>query len=141
MMLVWAFAVSVMFAGTAWSEAGRMTGGSYSCTYSPKSKGDVVELEHCTGSDSVGHFHLKREHLLALDFDRYGLASVYINGRWYYVRRDGRLAPVMMRDNWAESFADGLARSPVSGKIGFINRNLALVIPARYDGALPFRRG
>src|SRR4029077_3739959 len=91
-------------------------------------------------SDAAGHLHLKREHLLALGFDQYGLASVYIGG-WYYVRRDGRLAPVMMMDNWAESFADGLARSPVGSKIGFIDRKLALVVPARYDGAFPFEHG
>jgi hypothetical protein len=47
----------------------------------------------------------------------------------------------MMMDNWAEPFADGLARSPVGGKIGFIDRNLALVISARYDGAFPFEHG
>jgi hypothetical protein len=47
----------------------------------------------------------------------------------------------MAMDNWAEPFAEGLARSPVGGKIGFINRDLALVIPARYDGALPFEDG
>jgi hypothetical protein len=48
---------------------------------------------------------------------------------------------VMAMDNGADSFADGLARSPVGGKIGFIDRNLALVIPARYDGAFPFADG
>jgi hypothetical protein len=135
-----AFALSVMFAGTAWSQAGSVADADYSCTYSPKAKGDVSHFERCTWSDAAGHLHLKREHLLALDFDRYGLAGIYIDG-WYYVRRDGRLAPVMMMDNWAESFADGLARSPVGSKIGFIDRNLALVVPARYDGAFPFEHG
>ena len=137
--LVCVFTVSVMFAGAAWSKVGRTASGN--CTYSLKAKGDVVDLEHCAWSDAVGHIHLKREHLLALDFDRHGLASVHIDDEWYYVRQDGRLAPVMMRDNWAEPFVDGLARSPVAGKIGFINRNLELVIPARYDGAFPFRHG
>ena len=130
-----------MFAGTAWSEASKVANAGYSCTYSAKAKGDVLHFEHCAWSDSAGHFHLKRKHRLALDFDRHRLASVNIGGGWYYVRRDGRSAPVMMRDNWAEAFADGLARSPVGGKIGFINRNLALAIPARYDGAMPFRHG
>jgi hypothetical protein len=140
MALGCALALSVMFAGTTWSEAGSVANADYSCTYSPKAKGDVLQFEHCAWSDAAGHLHLKREHLLALDFDRYGLASVFIDG-WYYARRDARLAPVMMMDNGAESFADGLARSPLGSKIGFINRNLALVIPARYDGAFPFERG
>ena len=93
------------------------------------------------GSDAAGHFHLKRNHLRAPDFDRHGLASVYIGGGWYDARRDGRLAPVMARDNGAEPFADGLARSPQGGKIGFIDRHLAWVIPARYDGAFPSEQG
>ena len=139
--LVCAFAVSAAFAGIAWSEASQATNAGYNCTYVPKAKGDVVGFEHCAWSDATGHFHLKREHLLSLEFDRHGLAGVNIDGGWYYVRRDGRLAPVMMMDNWAEDFADGLARSPVGGKIGFIDRNLVLVIPARYDGALPFEHG
>jgi hypothetical protein len=130
-----------MFAGTAWPAASRATDDDHPCTYSPKAKGDVIQFEHCAWSDAAGHFHLRRRHLRALDFDRHGLAGIYIDGGWYYARRDGRLAPVMAMDNWAEPFVDGLARSPVGGKIGFINRHLALVIPARYDGALPFEHG
>jgi hypothetical protein len=135
-----AFALSALFAGTAWSEASLAANADLSCTYWVKAKSDVLQFEHCAWSDAAGHLHLKHEHLLALDFDQYGLASVYIGG-WYYARRDGRLAPVMAMDNGADPFADGLARSPVDGKIGFINRNLALVIPARYDGAYPFDEG
>jgi hypothetical protein len=136
-----ALTVSVTFAGTAWSETSKVANADHACTYASRAKGDVLQFEHCAWSDAAGHLHLKRKHRLALDFDRHGLATVNIGGGWYYVRRDGRSAPTMMYDNWAESFTDGLARSPVGGKIGFINRNLALVIPARYDGALPFRHG
>jgi hypothetical protein len=139
--LICAFAISALFAGTARSVADSAANPDYGCTYSPKAKGDVLHFERCAWSDAAGHIHLKRKHRLALDFDRYGLASVNIGGGWYYVRRDGRLARVMVMDNWAEPFADDLARSPVGSKIGFIDRNLALVIPARYDGAFPFERG
>ncbi|WP_246675416.1 WG repeat-containing protein [Mesorhizobium sp. B2-3-4] len=139
--MIRAFVFSAMFAATGWSAANPVANQDYRCVYAPKAKGDIVDAEHCASSDAAGHIHLKRKHLLALDFDRHGLASININGGWYYVRQDGRLAPVMAMDNWAEPFADGLARSPVGSKIGFINRNLALVIPARYDGALPFEHG
>jgi hypothetical protein len=136
--LIVVFAIAAMFAATAWSVASPVTNPDHNCTYAPKAKSEVRHFEHCARSDAAGHFHLKHQHLLALDFDRQGLASVNIDGGWYYVRRDGRLAPVMTMDNGAEPFAEGYARCPVGGKIGFINRNLALVIPARYDGALPF---
>ena len=51
------------------------------------------------------------------------------------------MAPVMIMDNWPEDFSNGLARSPVGNKIGYIDRSLKLVIPARYDGAFPFEHG
>jgi hypothetical protein len=145
-VLIGVLAIAAMFAGTAWSVAGPMAKPDYGCTYSPKSKsaramGDILDFEHCARADAAGHFHLKPRHLQALDFDRHGLASVYIDGGWYYVRREGRLAPVMAMDNGAEPFSEGLARSPVGGKIGFIDLHLALVIAAKYDGALPFERG
>jgi hypothetical protein len=130
----------VMLAGTAWPESGATPKDDH-CAYASKAKGEIVDAEHCAWSDPGGQVHLKRHHLLALDFDRHGLASVNINGGWHYVRRDGRLAPIMAMDNGAEPFADGLARSPAGGKIGFIDRDLVLVIPARYDGALPFQHG
>jgi hypothetical protein len=47
----------------------------------------------------------------------------------------------MAMDGWAEDFSNGLARSPRSGKVGYMDRRLNLVIPARYDGALPFEKG
>jgi WG containing repeat len=139
--LVCAFTVLAMLCGPGWSAAGQPANADRSCTYASKARRDVLQFEHCVWSDATGHLHLKRKHRLALDFDRHGLASVNIGGGWYYVRQNGQLAPVMTMDNGAEPFADGLARSPVGGKIGFIDRNLTLVVPARYDGALPFEHG
>jgi hypothetical protein len=137
--LICTLTISAMFAGTTWCVAAPIA--NYDCTYSAKAGSDVLHVEHCAWSDAAGRIHLKRKYLLALDFDQHGLASVNIAGGWYYLQRDGRLAPVMAMDNWAEPFSDGLARSSAGGKIGFLNRHLALVIPARYDGALPFQNG
>ncbi len=136
-----ALTVGIMFTGPAWPESGPAANFDQGCTYSARNKGDVLHVDHCAWLDPAGRIHLKRAQHLALDFDRYGLAGVNIGDRWYYVSRDGRSAPVMAMDNWAEPFAEGLARSPVGGKIGFIDRDLALVIPPRYDGALPFENG
>jgi hypothetical protein len=138
--LLGALTASVMLAGPAWP-ASDIANRDVHCAYVPKAKGEVVAVDNCARLDPAGDFHLKRQHLIALDFDRHGLASVNINGGWHYVRRDGRLVPVMTMDNGAEPFVDGLARSSSGGKIGFIDRDLMLVIPARYDGALPFQHG
>jgi hypothetical protein len=139
--LACALAISAAFASPARPDASPAASADYSCAYSAKGGGDVVQVDHCAWADAAGHIHMKRGLLRALDFGRYGLASVYIDGNWHYVSRDGRLARVMTMDNGADSFADGLARSPVGAKVGFINRDLTLAIPPRYDGALPFEHG
>jgi len=110
------------------------------CTYGSHALNDVKTFQHCARADSSGRPQVTRRHLRDLSYDRHGLSTIFIGG-WYVIRRDGRLAPVMMMDNWAEDFSDGLARSLVGGKIGFVDRSLRLAIPARYDGAYPFNRG
>ena len=64
-----------------------------------------------------------------------------VRGQWYYTRGDGPLVPVERYDNGPDDFVDGRARSRVGGKIGYIDRNLDLVIPAIYDGAYPLEKG
>lgn len=109
------------------------------CTYWPRG-GDMESFPHCARLDRSGNLRIAPEHLRRLIYDRHGLATILI-GQWYVVRRDGALAPVMIMDNGPEPFSNGLARSPVGGKIGYIDRSLKLVIPARYDGAYPFAHG
>jgi hypothetical protein len=115
-------------------------GADLDCVYASRARNEVLTFRHCAWAGSDGHPHVTRRHLRDLSYDRYGLSTILI-GRWYVTRRDGQLAPVMMMDNWAEDFSSGLARSPVGGKIGFIDRSLKLAIPARYDGAYPFDHG
>jgi hypothetical protein len=44
-------------------------------------------------------------------------------------------------DYLADAVPNARARSPRGGKIGYVNRRLALAIPARFDGAFPFEHG
>src|SRR3954469_12072556 len=105
-------------------------------------------FKQCAATGPDGRPRLKRAYLARLRYDRDGLASVMLfNGtdtrkfHWYYVRRGVIPVPVESMDNGPDSFEDGLARAPVEGKIGYIDRKLNLVIPAAYDGAYPFRDG
>ena len=126
--------LTALFAATA------AAGADHGCSYA--ATGEMRQVEHCASLDAAGQVHLKHDVRAALHYDANGLASVYIDGGgWHYLTRDGRAAPVMSMDNGADPFVDGRARSPVGGKIGFIDRHLVLVIPARYDGALPFEGG
>jgi hypothetical protein len=110
------------------------------CTYSSRLDNDTLTHERCAWEDRRGRMHVSTSHLRRLDYDRFGLSAIFI-GQWYYVRRDGRVAPTMGFDNWADDFHDGLARSLVNGKIGYIDRSLTLRIPAKYNGAGEFTRG
>ena len=105
-------------------------------------------FKQCAATGPDGRPRLKRSYLARLRYDRDGLASVMLfNGtdtrkyQWYYVRRGVIPVPVESMDNGPDYFEDGLARSRVGGKIGYIDRKLNLVIPATYDGAYPFRDG
>lgn len=110
------------------------------CFYAPRG-GELDTFQDCATRNPDGTIRLAPAHLLRLDFDRDGLAAIHVGESFHYVRRDGRTAPVMTMDNGADPFVQDRARSRLGGKIGFVDRSLRLVIPRRYDGALPFTRG
>jgi len=104
-------------------------------------------FKQCAATGPDGRPRLKRSFLARLRY-RDGLASVMLFNatdtrkyQWYYVRRGVIPVPVESMDNGPDYFEDGLARSRVDGKIGYIDRKLNLVIPATYDGAYPFKDG
>jgi hypothetical protein len=134
--LAMALCVSPAFALSA--AARRQVRMLHSCTY--EFRNDVQTFAQCARVDARGGAHVAPRHLRRLTYDRHGLAAIFVD-HWYLVRRNGRNAPVMSLDNWAEGFADGRARSERGGKVGYIDRRLRLSIPRRYDGAYPFAHG
>jgi hypothetical protein len=105
-------------------------------------------FKKCAATGADGRPRLTRFYLTRLRYDRDGLASVLLwdgidprKFQWFYVRRGVIPVPVESMDNGPDYFEDGLARSRVGGKIGYIDRKLNLVIPATYDGAYPFKDG
>ena len=105
-------------------------------------------FKKCAATDPDGRPRLKRSYSARLRYGRHGLASVMLFNatdarkyQWYYIRRGTIPVPVETMDNGPDYFEDGLARSRVGGKIGYIDRKLNLVIPATYDGAYPFKDG
>jgi hypothetical protein len=106
-----------------------------------KTGDEMIVTRKCAAKAADGRLTVDRAVLKDLRYDpRTGLAELGVDG-WYYVRRDGRSAPVMTWDNMADPFESGLARSQRGGKIGYVDTALKLAIPARFDGALPFRDG
>ncbi|MGJ4953741.1 WG repeat-containing protein [Bradyrhizobium sp. HKCCYLS20291] len=107
-----------------------------------------VTGSRCASRDGNGQMLLQRSYRARLRYDRHGLAVVRLEdpsgsgrGGWFYARRDGSMAEVMTFDNGPDAFVNGRARAPVGAKIGYVDRALKRVIPAKYDGAYPFENG
>jgi rhodanese-related sulfurtransferase len=94
----------------------------------------------CGSVDDDGTLAIEREHLAAFDFEK-GPASLFRDGTWYYASRGGRTVSMLTSDNGADVFSEGLARNIASGKVGFIDHDLQVAIPAMYDFAWPFHQG
>ena len=112
------------------------------CTYAAKhSKAGLQAHEACAELQSDGQLQLLPQHLKQLDFDEFGLATLWANGQHYYVNRQGDSLAVLSYDNWADEFSEDLVRVRRHGKIGFYNRQFQEVIPPQYDWASPFAQG
>lgn len=101
--------------------------------------GAFEQLGDCARRNPDGSYTIVPGTLRQLAFDRRGLATLAIREHGYaYVRRDGRALAVPTFDNAPDEFISGLARVRIGEKLGYANRRLELVIPARYDGAHRF---
>lgn len=115
------------------------------CQYATAPSGDVATHEDCAKVIGSGALRLSPGQLKQMSFDADGLAAVQVGRLFFYVAADGRSAPVAGVEGHAVEFREGLAPSPwlVEGqyKIGYIDKRLRLVIPARFDGGLDFNDG
>lgn len=112
-----------------------------SCFYAGRSGGDSFE-EHrgCAGRVGAKLVIRKRE-LARMNYDRAGLAAVYVENQFYYVGRRGALLPVLAYDNGADPYAEGLVRSRVDDRIAYYDRKFRQVIAPKYDWGWPFAQG
>lgn len=94
----------------------------------------------CAVLDEDGRPEISPDHLAAAHYVD-GLASMFIDGAWYYVRSDGLSVRVLTYDNGPDPWSEGLVRSRRNGKIVYLNQELEVVIPPRYDWGWPFEDG
>ena len=67
--------------------------------------------------------------------------AVLIEGELFFALPSGRTAPALVFDNGPDYFVEGLARTVRDGKVGFVNEELEVVVPRRWDFAFPFENG
>jgi hypothetical protein len=99
------------------------------------------ELANCASVKKDGSLVLAPKTISAIRGRDHERVAVIIGSTLYYVNPDGRVAPVLLYENGADYFAEGLARTPRRGRIGFIDRDLVEQIPPSWDFAFPFDGG
>jgi hypothetical protein len=109
-----------------------------SCVPLPPSNND--EIARCVSVGGGGEIRVREEAVRRLTFSE-GPAVIAIGERLFYVDRRGRTAEALPFDNGADPFVEGRARTIRSGKVGFIDPDLRIVVPARWDFAFPFHGG
>jgi hypothetical protein len=108
------------------------------CAYSAGE--GITQYDNCVQFAQDGTVKIKNTHLQSMDFSRKdGLVGLYYIDGTAYVNKAGKVVRTFTFDNGPDYFVEGLARMlSADGKFGFINRNLDMVIPPRYDFAAAF---
>ncbi len=92
--------------------------------------------------DSRGQIAIPARFFIAEPFSERGVAVVIDAEGWAYIDDAGKvLVRPFVFDNGPDPFSEGLARFVAGGKIGFFDHAGKVVIPARYDFAMPFENG
>ena len=108
------------------------------CVYASRTDG-VVPTDRCAAATADG-FLLTPAVLTNLAYAR-GLASVAIEGNWYYRRRDGRMQRMVTFEMGPDYFVGGLARAVVDGRLAYVDRRLRVRVATRFDWGEPFANG
>jgi len=86
-------------------------------------------------------FQLEKSHFNKLYFSKNGLASFFYEGSMFYVSKAGKVVRTYFFDNGADYFVEGVARTILNNKFGYIDEQLNVVIKPEYDFVFPFKNG
>ena len=126
---------------------GALAAKSLDCFYAARPTASNPDPEislhrNCAFVSGDGSVRILARHLRALKFDADGLATLNIKGRgWFYARRNGRVLEVLLEDNGADYFVEGLVRGRRDGKVAFFDRAFRMAFQPTYDFAWPFESG
>ncbi|MDO9027263.1 MAG: WG repeat-containing protein [Candidatus Roizmanbacteria bacterium] len=109
---------------------------------------ELTFFPNCVYKNGNGNFVIPDSHLKNIFFDADNLACVYLKradnlkgADNLYVNRSGKTVRVLPFDNGCDYFQEGLSRTVKDGKLGYINKDLDVVIPPKYDFAFHFNSG
>ena len=87
---------------------------------------DTKEIPDCVSTDARGAMVVGASARKQLAFED-GLATISVDGAFFYVDRRGKTARALTFDNGPDPFVEGLARTIENGKVGFLDRKLRTV--------------
>lgn len=127
-------------------ESGTSAAKNLSCSYLPVATVSNPDpgmsfFENCIRVSPDGTFDLIEPHLAQIDFGDDDLAILHADSGWAWVSRSGKTAWAYTFDNGADYFVEGLARTVRGSKVGFVDRDLNVVIEPVWDFATPFEDG
>ena len=116
------------------------------CVYAPKPNKEHPYGEICPQGDCgeiVNHdfLRLKKNHFERLSFSKKGLSWILIDNKVFYVSKDGKTMRTHFYDNGPDYFEEGLARTILNKKFGYMDESLKIIIKPRYDFGFPFCNG
>jgi hypothetical protein len=95
------------------------------------------ETADCARRDASGDIVLRPGVVGSAEFPD----VVLVGGELTFALASGKSAPALFFDNGPDPFVEGLARTIRSGRVGFVNEALDLVVPRDWDFAFPFEGG
>jgi len=98
-------------------------------------------ISQCAHRNTAGNLVVEPIALAVLAMRGVDPAAVTFGANLHYLNAAGVAVPVLPFDNGPDYFIEGLARTVHDGKVGFINKSLAVVIPPSWDFAFPFENG
>ncbi len=116
-----------------------------SCTFFRAATPEGPEPEYetrseCASFDAAAYPQIDEGVLAQADYQD-GLAEMWIDGAWYYVRPTGESLRVVSWDNGPDPWSEGLVRVDRIERIAYADRDFREVIGPRFDWAWPFDDG
>lgn len=98
-------------------------------------------IDTCMCNDDS--LRLNKNILPSMRFDSLGHTFVFVDSQWIMIDNEGAivLAGIASVDNGPDYPSDNRIRFRNGGKWGYATENGTVVIPAKYDGAMPFKNG
>ena len=124
---------------------GHPPGAKVSCSFLRAATAEQPEPEYETQSDcasfnAAAYPRIDSDVLARADYQD-GLAEMWIDGAWYYVRPTGESLRVVTSDNGPDPWSEGLVRVDRIERIAYADRDFQEVIEPRFSWAWPFRDG